>query len=120
LGDPTLDDFFTPKTHFTQLPVSSLVQALSVFFAALTKKNKNVAKTSVSLGDEGLFQRAQKGGLYIRIDLEALVCRNSVLQKVNKRVFGVSENGSSQQPKALAQSVHSRLRLYWWPQGRLT
>jgi len=43
--------FFTPKTHFTQLPVSSLVQALSVFLAAHTKNNKKVAKTSSSLGD---------------------------------------------------------------------
>jgi len=63
LGDPTLDDFFTPKTHFTQLPVSSLVQALSVFFAAVTKKNKNVAKTSVSLGDGGLFNALKKRGV---------------------------------------------------------
>jgi len=65
--------FFAPKSHFTQLPVSSLVQALSVFFAARTKKNKNVAKTSVSLGDGGLFNAFKKDGLYIRIDLQALV-----------------------------------------------
>ena len=79
-------DFFRVKNHFTQSSVSPLIYGVSVFLAALTKKNKNVAKTSVSLGDGGLFNAFKKDGLYIRIDFEALQRKAFYFQKVNKHV----------------------------------
>jgi len=55
------------------LLVSPYIYDVLLILAALTKKKENVAKTSVTLDDVGLFQHVKKCGLYIRIDFQALV-----------------------------------------------
>jgi len=60
------------------LAVSPYIYDVLLILAATNKKNKNVAKTSVSLGDGGLFNAFKKRGYKYRIDFGTLLCLHSV------------------------------------------
>jgi len=56
-------DFFRVKIDFTQRPDSSLETDVFRVFGFAHKKLKKVLKTSVSLGDGGLFNAFKKRGV---------------------------------------------------------
>jgi len=52
--------FFGFKIDYTQSYESWLISTVSVFLTQATKNNKNVLKTSGTLGDDAIFQSHQK------------------------------------------------------------